>query len=152
MKRTVCIAVAALCVAAASFGQAAVKVDIILQTEKATYGQAAYLIQTALPNGSDTIDFNTAFDRFKNDHKNMIRDSVTAGDVIPIKTYAFLLMKVFNIKGGLMYRIAPCPHYAYRDLRYLAVIQGKNAPDAPMTGAAMLQILSRIDAVQGGEQ
>ena len=51
-----------------------------------------------------------------------------------------------------MYRIYPCPRYAYRELRYLAVIQDNNNPDAPMTGAAMLQILGRIAAAQGGEQ
>lgn len=152
MKRTVCITVAVLITIAASFGQAAEKVDRILETEKTTFGQVAYLIQTALNDGSDKLDFETAFDRFKSGNKNLIRDSVTAGDVIPVKTYAFLLMKAFNIKGGLMYRIYPCPRYAYRDLRYLAVIQDNNDPDAPMTGSTMLQILGRIDTVQGGEQ
>ena len=100
---------------------------------------------------ADGLDFAAAFDRFKSEHENLIRDSVTAEDVLPVKTYAFLLMKTFDIKGGMMYRIYPCPRYAYRDLQYLAVIQGKNDPDAPMTGAAMLQILSRIDTAQGGE-
>ncbi|UTC43682.1 hypothetical protein [Treponema sp. OMZ 857] len=152
MKRTLCITVAVLITIAASFGQAAEKVDTILETEKATFGQAAYLIQTALNEGADTLDFETAFDRFKSENQNVIRDSVTAGDVIPVKTYAFLLMKAFNIKGGLMYRIYPCPRYAYRELRYLAVIQGNSDPDAPMTGSTMLQILGRIDTVQGGEQ
>ena len=71
--------------------------------------------------------------------------------MIPVKTYAFLLMKAFDVKGGMMYRIYPCPRYAYRDLRYLAVIQGKNNPDASMTGASMLQILGRVGMVQGGE-
>ena len=51
-----------------------------------------------------------------------------------------------------MYRIYPWPRYAYRDLKYLAVIQDNNDPDAPMTGSTMLQILGRIDTVQGGEQ
>jgi len=152
MKRTLCITVAGLLIAAAAFGQAAEKVDKILETEKATFGQAAYLIQTALNDGSDGLDFETAFDRFKSENKNLIRDSISAEDVIPVKTYAFLLMKAFDIKGGMMYRIYPCPRYAYRDLHYLAVIQDKNNPDALMTGAAMLQILSRIDMVQGGEQ
>jgi len=152
MKRTLCITVAGLLIAAAAFGQAAEKVDKILETEKATFGQAAYLIQTALNDGSDGLDFETAFDRFKSENKNLIRDSISAEDVIPVKTYAFLLMKAFDIKGGMMYRIYPCPRYAYRDLHYLAVIQDKNNPDALMTGAAMLQILSRIDTVQGGEQ
>ena len=138
MNRTLCIAVAVLITAAASFGQSAERVDTILKTEKATFGQAAYLIQTSLKDDSS-------------EHENLIRDSVTAEDVLPVKTYAFLLMKTFDIKGGMMYRIYPCPRYAYRDLRYLAVIQGKNDPDAPMTGAAMLQILSRIDTAQGGE-
>lgn len=152
MKRTLCITVAGLLIAAAAFGQAAEKVDKILETEKATFGQAAYLIQTALNDGSDGLDFETAFDRFKSENKNLIRDSISAEDVIPVKTYAFLLMKAFDIKGGMMYRIYPCPRHAYRDLRYLAVIQDKNNPDALMTGAEMLQILSRIDTVQGGEQ
>ena len=151
MKHTLCITVAGLLIAAAAFGQAAEKIDKILETEKATFGQATYLIQTALNDGSDELDFETAFDRFKNENENLIRNSVSAEDVIPIKTYAFLLMKAFDVKGGMMYRIYPCPRYAYRDLRYLAVIQGKNNPDAVMQGTSLLQILSRIDTVQGGE-
>ncbi|MGI5090549.1 hypothetical protein ABK01_08030 [Treponema sp. OMZ 305] len=151
MKRTLYIAVAMLLIAAATFGQAAEKIDKILETEAATFGQAAYLIQTALDDGSDGLDFETAFERFKSENQNLIRDSVTAEDVIPVKTYAFLLMKAFDVKGGMMYRIYPCPRYAYRDLRYLAVIQGKNNPDASMTGASMLQILGRVGMVQGGE-
>lgn len=152
MKQTLCIVAAILFTTAALLGQAAEKVDTILETEKTTFGQAAYLIQTALNDNSDKLDFETAFERYKSEHTNVIRDSVTAGDVIPIKTYAFLLMKAFNMKGGLMYRIYPCPRYAYRELRYRAVIQDNNNPDAPMTGAAMLQILGHIDAAQGGEQ
>ena len=152
MKRTLGIAVAVFLTVAASFGQSAEKLDKILETEKATFGQATYLIQTALNDDSDELDFDTAFNRFKSGNENLIRDSVTAEDVIPIKTYAFLLMKSFNVKGGLMYRIYPCPRYAYRDLRYMAIIQDKNDPNAPMTGAEMLQIFGRIDTVEGGEQ
>ena len=152
MKHTLCITVAVFLIAAAAFGQAAEKIDKILETERATFGHAAYLIQTALNDGSDGLDFETAFDRFKSEHENLIRDSVTSEDAIPVKTYAFLLMKAFDVKGGMMYRIYPCPRYAYRDLRYLAVIQGKNNPTASMTGTTMLQIFSRINTVQGGEQ
>jgi hypothetical protein len=152
MQRNIGIAAAIFLIVTTAFGQSAEKVDKILETEKATFGQAAYLIQTALNGGSDGLDFDTAFDRFKSEHQNLIRDSVTAEDVIPAKTYAFLLMKAFNIKGGLMYRIYPCPRYAYRDLRYLAVIQDKNTPNAPMTGTALLRIFGRIDTVHGGEQ
>lgn len=152
MKRTLYIAVAMLLIAAATFGQAAEKIDKILETEAATFGQAAYLIQTALDDGSDGLDFETAFERFKSENQNLIRDSVTAEDVIPVKTYAFLLMKAFDVKGGMMYRIYPCPRYAYRDLQYLGVIQDKKNPDAVMSGASLLQILGRIDTVQGGAQ
>jgi len=52
----------------------------------------------------------------------------------------------------MMYRIYPCPRYAYRDLQYLGVIQDKKNPDAVMSGASLLQILGRIDTVQGGAQ
>ena len=107
MKRIIVIAVGVLFTTATSFGQSAKRVDKILETEKATFGQAAYLIQTALNAGSDEIDFDTAFDRFKSGNQHLIRDSVTADDVIPAKTYAFLLMKAFDVKGGMMYRIYP---------------------------------------------
>ena len=152
MKRSICIAVTACLIASASFGQAAHRIDKILETQKATFGQAAYLILTASENGSDGIDFETAFEQFKTKNQDWLPNTVTAEDAIPAQTYAFLLMKAFNIKGGMMYRIYPCPRYAYRDLRYLAIIQGKNNPEALITGASMLQIFSRIDTVQGGEQ
>ena len=48
MKQTLCIVAAILFTTAALLGQAAEKVDTILETEKTTFGQAAYLIQTSL--------------------------------------------------------------------------------------------------------
>ena len=101
MKRTLCIAVTVFLIAVTSFGQSAQKVDDILETTKTTFGQAAYVILTALHDDTDEMDFDTAFDRFKNENQNVIRDSITAKDIIPIKTYAFLLMRAFNIKGGM---------------------------------------------------
>jgi len=158
MKRIVCIAVAALLIAVGAFGQSAQRIDEILETQATTFGHAAYLILTAMGNISEEADFQEAFTEMKayaeaqNFGNAAIRDSVTAEDSISTKNYAFLLMKAFNIKGGMMYRIYPCPRYAYRDLQYLAVIQGKTDPDAPITGTEMLQMLGRIEPWQGGEQ
>ena len=68
MKQTLCIVAAILFTTAALLGQAAEKVDTILETEKTTFGQAAYLIQTALNDNSDKLDFETAFEHYKSEH------------------------------------------------------------------------------------
>ena len=152
MKQSICIAAAACLFIAAAFGQSAQKIDEILKSGEATFGQAAYLILTALGSASDDTDFAAAFDEIRKHDQKWIHNSVTAEDSIPVKAYAFLLMNAFNMERGMMYRIYPCPRYAFRDLRYLAIIQGKDDPDAPMTGAEMLQILARIETVGGDKK
>mgnify|MGYP000887519724 CR=1 FL=1 len=152
MKRNICIAVVGCLFAAALFGQSAQRLDQILEAKEATFGQAAYLMLTAGDSISDTADFKTAFDELKNVNPKWIPDSVSEADIIPLGTYALLLMQTFDIKGGLMYRMYPCARYAYRDLRYLAVIQGKTDPSDSVTGVSMLQMFGRIETVQGGEK
>lgn len=61
MKQGIVGAVAACIVTAALFGQSAQRVDEILDTQAATFGQAAYLILTSLEAISDDADFQAAF-------------------------------------------------------------------------------------------
>ena len=156
MKRIVCGAIAACVFAAALFGQSAQRDDEILDTKAATFGQAAYLILTSLGTISDDTDFQTAFaemrqfadqQKFK---KGSIHSSTTEAKSIVMKEYAFLLMQAFKVRGGAMYRMFPCPRYAYRDLRYFGVIQEDIDPDSVVSGRTMLQLLGQIDTVQGG--
>lgn len=158
MKQGIVCAVAACIVTAALFGQSAQRVDELLDTQEATFGQAAYLILTSLEAISDDADFQAAFTELQQFagkqgfNKRANYHSATVNGSISLKDYSFLLMQAFKVKGGAMYRIYPCPRYAYRDLRHFGVIQENLDPDSVISGRTMLQMLGRIDTVQGGAQ
>lgn len=147
MKRTLLIVLTACFLTAVSFGQSAKIIDDILETDESTFGQASYLILNAL-GGGEAADFKTALTELQ--ARNIIDASVDSEDTLSFKQYAFLLMKAFEIKGGMMYRIYPCQRYAYRDLRYLSVFQGKTEPDRKVSGLELLQVMGRIDTLKGG--
>lgn len=149
MKRKIYIAIIAY-FTTFLFGQAAQVVDTILETQEATLGQAAYLILTASDAIPENTDFETAFAELQK--KNWLKNAGKAEDRLLLKHYAFLLMQAFEIQGGMMYRIYPCPRYAYRDLQFLSLIQGETDPDQPVSGIEMLKIIGRIDVLKGGKK
>ena len=57
---------------------------------------------------------------------------------------SLLLMQAFGIKGGFMYSLAKNPHFAYRELVYKEIIQGRTDPRMKVSGDDFLFILSRI--------
>ena len=66
------------------------------------------------------------------------------GDNARLNGLALLLMRAFDIKGGIMYSIAKSPHFAYRELVYREIIQGKTDPGMAVSGDDFLFILSRV--------
>jgi len=116
--------------------------DELLEREALQYGEAAYLVLVAidrLPEGASPDEAAAALPGVFAEIP--VRD---AGKAIPLGEYAHLLMLAFEIKGGLMYRLAPGPRYAARELAYLKVIRGKAHPDRPVPGAEAVQILRRL--------
>ena len=57
---------------------------------------------------------------------------------------ALLLIRSFDLKGGIFYSIAKNPHYAYRELVYKEVIQGRADPDMTVSGEEFLFMIGRI--------
>jgi len=64
-----------------------------------------------------------------------------AGDTAAYKDAAFLIMKAFDLKGGIMYSLFKNPRYAYRELVYKKIIQGWTDPDKPVSGSKLMQII-----------
>ena len=63
------------------------------------------------------------------------------GEALTLKDTAFLVMKAFNLKGGVMYSLFKSPRYAYREMVYQRLISGAADPAMPVTGSKFLQIL-----------
>jgi len=67
----------------------------------------------------------------------------SAGDAISMEETAFLVMKAFDLKGGLMYSLFKNPRYAYREMVYRKLIPGQTYQGTKVSGAKLLQILDK---------
>jgi hypothetical protein len=71
--------------------------------------------------------------------------SVTLGEL------SFLIMKSFNMKGGLFYTLFPGPRYSYRELTRLNLIPGRAYSSLTVSGERLLQILGGVLSYIGEE-
>ncbi|MDR3337505.1 MAG: hypothetical protein LBT16_09895 [Treponema sp.] len=147
MKKTVLLGF--MCMAVLDFlsAQTANELDAILNTQEITCSQAVHIVLTAaevLPEGGNDI-FMAAKDR------RWLSAKTEADNPIQLGELSLLIMKAFEIKGGVMYAWFPNPRYACRELAYLQIIQGRIDPEGRMDGRTFLQILGRALAYTGGD-
>jgi hypothetical protein len=127
--------------AGALYSQTAEEMDILLETQVLTYGQAVSLSFAAVDILGD-LPVEDAF-ALAQSRGWVPKDS---GSMYPVKfdKAAFLLMQAFQLPGGLLYRLFPGPRYAYRELVYRGVFQGQPDPSLSLTGEEFINILGRL--------
>lgn len=117
-------------------------VDEVLQAEAISYGYAAYLVLVA----AQIVPEDTS-------PEEALRQSVvsswkmegkTSSDPVNLGEYSFMLMKTFELKGGLLYRIFPGPRYASRELAYRRIILGSKNPRRHVPGEEALRLLAQV--------
>jgi hypothetical protein len=122
--------------------QTAAELDGILASRGLTYAQAASLIlkaaDAAPPSASEEEAFNTAQSRGWLPGKAAAQDPAVLGGT------SFIIMKSFGLKGGLLFSIFPGSRYAYREMVYQKIIQGRADPSMAVSGERLLQIISRV--------
>jgi hypothetical protein len=74
------------------------------------------------------------------------------GDTLRLKDAAFLVMNAFGIKGGIMYSIFRNPRYAYREMVYKKLIQGRGDPDFTVSGERLLHIIGKTLRYSGEDE
>ena len=76
-----------------------------------------------------------------------------AEENVTLKDTAFLIMKAFDLKGGIMYSLFKNPRYAYREMVYRKLIMGHADQAMTLNGSRLLQILDKtmsyIDTEEG---
>ena len=73
-------------------------------------------------------------------------------DTLRLADAAFLVMNAFGIKGGIMYSIFHNPRYAYREMVYKKLIQGRSDPGFTISGERLLQIIGRTLHYSGEDE
>jgi len=125
------------------FSQTASEMDAMLQADTISAARAArFVLGTAdlLPAGlSGTEAEKAAYDMALSN--GWVK--IGAEETITLKDTAFLIMKAFNIKGGVMYSLFKNPRYAYREMVYRKLIQGVTDQSMKVSGQKLLMILDR---------
>jgi hypothetical protein len=121
--------------------QTAREMDDLLASRGLTYGQAARFILPSAGASADDVSAEGAFRAAVS--RGWLPKTAAAGGAARLDGTALLLMKAFDLRGGLMYRFFPNARYAYRELVYRQIIQGQADPSMPLSGELFFQILGR---------
>jgi len=147
MRKVVALALVALVSATAAVAQSNQFMDTLLASKQLDFGQASYLVLVASDNIGEDADAPRAFELLGS--MGWAPEDATLETPVTLAQFSFMLMKAFGLRGGLMYRLFPGPRYAYRELRSVAVIQGRSDPGMAVDGSAAVRMLGRVFDVKG---
>ncbi len=116
--------------------------DKFLEQEKAAYGDGSYLVLLGAGHIKESDSVERALAVLE--ERGWSVPAKAASDPLTLGEFAWLVMRSYEIPGGLMYRVAPGPRYAARELAYLQVIQGKARPNSSLSGERAVRILGRV--------
>ena len=128
---------------ALAFAQTAAEMDALLETEAVSVSAAARftlgsveLLPQGLSGGeAESAAYGAALSR------GWVKGAPE--DAITLQEAAYLIMKAFELKGGIMYSLLQSPRYAYREMIYRKLIQGRNYANMQVSGWRFLQIIGR---------
>lgn len=138
MKKLVVLFIS-LFVTGSVFAQSADVITEILNSKEMTYGQACYLCATYQKLIPDEGSYDDAIEALVN--INQLPSVVDASEPIPLGNLAFLFAKIWNVKGGIFYRITKgSPRYAYKQLKADGIIDENKDPSSKISGIDALNI------------
>jgi hypothetical protein len=129
--------------------ETAEEIERLLSKNVITYAAAARFILEA----SDTLvtsDVHEAF-LYASQRKWLPRNAAE-NDAARLDGVSLLIMRSFNLKGGIMYSIIKSPHYSYRELVSKNIIQGRTDPAMYASGEKLLFITGKVLSQKESEQ
>jgi len=138
--KTFFICALVLCVFTPLNAQTAQEIESLLATDALTCEQAArFILQAAdVSDLTATEAYSYAIER------NWLPAKTSGAANIKLNEVSLLIMRAFNIKGGIMYTAAKNAHYAYRELVQQGIIQGKTDPGNTVSGEMLLFMIGRV--------
>ena len=152
MKSFLCksllIPLAFLLSAAPIHAQTAADIEELLGTEAISCEEAAWLV-LAVALETPPADRTAAFTLAR--EQGWFPENTEGASHITMSGLSLLLMKSFDLTGGLMYRITGNRRYAFREMRARGFISGRAYPNFSVSGEQFLQILENVSAEQDGD-
>ncbi|MCF6335422.1 MAG: hypothetical protein L3J12_06750 [Spirochaetales bacterium] len=117
-------------------------IDNLLEEKKADWGKTVYMVFTAADLAEENSEISEIMESLSRNQLGI--DPGSPEEAITLGKYSFLLMKAFDIPGGLMYKLFPGSRYAVRELSYLNFIDNDKSPYRTLSGEEVLRILGRV--------
>jgi len=153
MKKSFCVIISIMVLRSLLPAQTAERIEDLLDIWALSYGQAALFVLEAadVPDiyGSSVISGPDEAFRFAAEHAWLPNDA-SGEDTARLDGISLLLMKSFDVKGGLLYTLFRNSHYAYRELVYKDIIQGKSEPGMAVSGDLLLFLVNRLLSCKPG--
>jgi hypothetical protein len=131
--------------------QTAAELEELLQVQAVSYGQAArFVLEAADAADSQNVSKKTASAFTFAAERAWLPHNAAADDAARLDGVSLLLMQAFGVKGGMWYSLMKNPHYAYRELLYQDVIQGRVSPEMAVSGEYLLFLINRLLSRQEG--
>ena len=127
-----------------AFAQTAAEIEKLLETEAVSYERAAWLVLEAadLSGSFEGSGHDAAFNYAVK--QGWLPKNAAPDDKVKLAGLSLLITRAFEIKGGIFYSLFKNPHYAYRELVYQDIIQGRSDPQMDVSGDMLLFLVSRV--------
>jgi outer membrane protein OmpA-like peptidoglycan-associated protein len=123
------------------WAQTAQRVENVLEKQTISWSESAVFVLEAA-DLEIFLDLDEAFTYAWG--KKWLPKNAKPGEPARYGGLSLLLMRAFDIKGGLFYTMTKSPHYAYRELLARDLIQGRTDPGMRISGPDFLFTLGRI--------
>lgn len=124
--------------------QSADSVTELLNSRDVNLLQVSYFATVYLGLSTDEISYNdavTVLDEYIKFPK--IKNSQNPRDALTYEELSYFCTRVWNIKGGMMYRITKSPRYALRELKSLGYVSSNIDPNILVPGRDALTIMTK---------
>jgi hypothetical protein len=124
---------------AAGFTQSNKLIDELLEQKEAGFATSALLVLSAVGIIPEDAGLEKAAAALS--EQNWGIEVPADPKAISLGEFAYLLMRAFDIPGGVMYRLLPGPRYAAREIAYLGFITDRTSPYRKISGEEALTTL-----------
>jgi len=141
--------------------QTAAELEAVMKAPVVTCAQAARFVIASVASaeggasaGSNaSVGSNAPQNEFEQAiEKGWLPKKTTPDENITLAKLSFLMMRAFDMQGGLMYLIFPGQRYAFRTMVSRSFIQGSADPAMTVSGERFLNILGRVLNAEGETQ
>ncbi len=139
-----------LCFTGFAFAQSADVVTEIMDAKEVTFGQVCYLSAVHQGLVDSDASFEDAIQALYD--KKQLPGIVNEFAVVPMANLAFIYAQMWNIKGGLMYKITKgSPRYAFKQLKVDGILPSNADPAQIVTGVQALNLYTSCSLLYGKE-